>query len=92
MTGRPETTEDSHDLAERALRRRKREDLALVLPAFGALLLVSPFIDVVSGPGRVFGIPASFVYIFLVWTVGIVLTRFLARRLIAGEEPGGNEG
>ena len=72
---------DEPDLADRALRRAKREDTALALPAFGIVLLVSPVLDVVSGETHVLGVPLAFLYVFLTWAGGILVTWGLARRL-----------
>ncbi len=69
------------DLAERALRRQKREDAALVLPFFGVLLFVSPILNAVLGLERLFGIPAPVFYIFAVWAFMIALSARLARLL-----------
>lgn len=69
------------DLAERALRRQKREDAALVLPFLGVLLLVSPILNAVYGMDTLFGIPAVVFYIFGVWVVLIALAARLARLL-----------
>jgi hypothetical protein len=72
---------DDPDLAERALRRQKREDAALALPFFGVLLLVSPILNAIIGFERVLGIPAPAFYIFFVWVFLIVLAARLSRLL-----------
>ena len=79
IADKPET--DEPDLAERALRRQKREDAALVLPFLGVLLLVSPMLDAVYGIDRIFGIPAVVFYIFFAWVFLIALAARLARLL-----------
>jgi len=72
---------NSPDLASGATRRRKLRDGALLLPIFGAFLLISPLITVFTGVTTIFGLPLIFVYIFGVW-LGLVLTaRAMARRL-----------
>lgn len=76
---------DDTDLAQRALDRRRREDSALAIPALGVLLMVSPVANIFSGAWTIWGISASYVYIFSVWLGLILVTRSLARRLIAGE-------
>jgi hypothetical protein len=72
---------DDPDLAERALRRQKREDAALALPFLGVLLLVSPILNAVTGFHLLLGIPAPVFYIFFVWVFLIVLAARLARVL-----------
>ncbi len=68
-------------LAEEAIARRRRRDLAAVLPLTGLVLLVSPFINTVADAGRIAGIPASVLYIFGVWIGLIIASALLARRL-----------
>ena len=77
----PEPEAQEPDLAERALRRQKREDAALVLPFFGVLLLVSPMLDAAYGIDSIFGIPAVVFYIFFAWVFLIALAARLARLL-----------
>jgi len=72
------------DLASSAARKRKLHDSALLLPVFGAFLLVSPLITVFTGPITVFGLPLIFVYIFGVWLGLVLLARAMARRLDKG--------
>ncbi len=69
------------DLATSASRKRKLRDGALLLPIFGAFLLVSPLITIFTGPVSVFGLPLMFIYIFGVWLGLVILARFMARRL-----------
>jgi hypothetical protein len=68
-------------LAIEALARRKRRDAAAVLPLAGALLFVSPLLDLVAGAGAPFGIPAAVLAVFAGWFALIALTGRLARRL-----------
>jgi len=81
------TTEET-DLAQRALDRRRREDSAVAVPALGLLLLVSPVADIFAGKWFTWGLPATYIYVFAVWLGLILITRGLARRLIAAERPG----
>ena len=68
-------------LAEEAVARRRRRDLAAVLPLTGLVLLASPLINTVADVGRIAGIPASVLYVFGVWLGLIVASAWLARRL-----------
>jgi hypothetical protein len=72
------------DLASDASRKRKLRDSAMLLPVFGAFLLVSPLITVFSGATTVFGLPLIFVYIFGVWLGLVLVARAMARRLDKG--------
>ncbi|MEM8788985.1 MAG: hypothetical protein AAGE76_12055 [Pseudomonadota bacterium] len=72
---------ERQDLAQRAFRRRNRQDRAAFVPALGVMLLVSPLLDVFGGAGLVFGMPVGFLYLFLVWAGLILLTWRLARML-----------
>ena len=69
------------DPGQVGLRRRRLRDMAVLLPAAGAFLLLPPFIHVFTGGANLFGIPLIVVYLFGVWTGLILLARILARRL-----------
>jgi len=75
---------NSPDLASDAARERKLRDGALLLPFFGAFLLVSPLITVFTGVTTIFGLPLIFVYIFGVWLGLVLIARAMARRLDKG--------
>jgi fatty acid desaturase len=75
------------DLAERAFRRRRRQDVALMLPILGIVLLASPIAAIFLGGGLVFGLPVPILYIFGVWIFLILLARRMARHL-SDDEPG----
>ena len=79
---------DDTDLAHRALERRRREDSAIAVPALGVLLLLSPVANIFAGKWFTWGLPATYIYVFAVWLGLILVTRRLARRLIAAEQPG----
>ncbi len=68
-------TEKPPDLAERAFRRRRRQDAALVLPLFGIIMLLTPVFGLFSRDTLIFGAPLPFVYVFSVWFLLIVLAR-----------------
>jgi len=75
---------NSPDLATSAAKNRKLRDSALLLPLFGAFLLVSPIATIFTGPVSLFGLPLIFVYIFGVWLGLVILARYMARRLDKG--------
>ena len=75
---------NSPDLASDATRERKLRDGALLLPLFGAFLLVSPLITVFTGVSTIFGLPLIFIYIFGVWLGLVLIARAMARRLDKG--------
>lgn len=62
---------------------RKSRDIAVVIPIVCTLLIMPPFVHIVSGGGSVFGIPPIVVYLFGIWILAIVLTAWNARRLSA---------
>ncbi len=76
------------DLAERALKRRKRADAAVAVPLIAALLLVSPVVNLVAGGRQLAGVPLGYVWIFTAWAGLILVTRALARRLLRDTDPG----
>ena len=73
------------DLAERAFRRRRRQDAALVLPLLGVLLLATPVLALFTKDITIFGAPLPFLYVFGVWFILILLARRLARGLSQDE-------
>jgi len=68
------------------LRRRKWQESALIVPILGIFLLLPPFISVFSINMSVFGIPLIVLYIFTVWIALILVTRFLAQKLMRDYE------
>lgn len=70
-------------LARAAARRRRLRDRAVAVQLAGVAVFASPFVDVFGGGGRVFGLPAGAVLLFVCWFGLIALTAALAR---GGEE------
>lgn len=66
------------DLAERAFRRRRRQDAALVLPLLGVVLFITPVFGIFSKDTLIFGAPLPFIYVFGVWFFLILLARRMA--------------
>lgn len=77
--------EKTPDLAERAFRRRRRQDAALVLPLFGIVLLLTPVFGLFSRDAQIFGAPLPFVYVFSIWLLLIILARRMSRLLTKGD-------
>ncbi|HMQ92001.1 MAG TPA: hypothetical protein PKA33_10185 [Amaricoccus sp.] len=75
-------------LAREAAARRRRRDVALVLPLLGVVLLASPFANVVAHAGHLAGIPVGVLYVFGVWLALIAATARLAGRLRADDGEG----
>lgn len=65
--------------------QRRLETAALVLPVFGALLVIPPLLGVFNVPHAILGIPIVAVYFFAVWIGLIVATAILSRRLGRGQ-------
>ncbi len=78
--------DNDNDLAERAFRRRRRQDAALVLPIFGIVMLMTPVLQLFSRDILIFGAPLPFVYVFGMWILLIILANRLSRRLSKGDE------
>ena len=76
---------------------RMRERLTALF-MLGALLLTPPLLLVFNQPTRVFGVPALYLYLFVVWAVLITLVALAVERWDAAdgldeaetETPGGN--
>ncbi len=74
------------DLAERAFRRRRRQDAALVLPIFGVVIFMTPIFTIFTKDILIFGAPLPFLFIFGFWFVLILLARRMSRTLTKGDE------
>lgn len=61
---------------------RRTRDAALVLPLIGILIFLPPYIRIFDQNAFLAGIPVLFIYIFMLWFIGIVLTAIVARRLV----------
>ena len=72
------------DLGAQINRKRKLRDGAMLLPIFGAFLLISPLITIFYTPASFFGIPSVFLYVFGVWIGLVMAARAMARRLDLG--------
>ncbi len=69
------------------MNRQKLRDAALLLPLLGVLLVMPPFVGLLSGPLTIFGLPAVVVYIFVIWAGLISLGIWLSGRLTRIEDP-----
>ena len=74
------------DLAERAFRRRRRQDAALVLPIFGVVIFITPIFTIFTKDVLIFGAPLPFLFIFGFWFLLILLARRMSRTLTKGDE------
>ncbi len=68
-------------MTERSFRTSKAPDAAVVLPVFGAILLLPPAISLFAAPVAVWGVPLIVLYVFGVWAGLIGCAALLARRL-----------
>lgn len=66
----------------------RRRDAAFVLPAFGTLLLLPPFLNLFNRGLLLFGIPLEALYLFGVW-LALILGAFAMtrRRPDTAEDP-----
>lgn len=76
----------NRDPLRAAGRRRKARDAAAVLPAVGVVLLVTPVVSALAGPGNDDGWPDAVVYIFTVWLLLIGLAFWLSRHLASRDK------
>jgi hypothetical protein len=67
--------------SDQSLRRRKTRDWALILPVVGLVLFMPPIASIFPVGGSLGGVPASVVYIFVVWASLILGAFLLARRV-----------
>ena len=75
------------DRAGQDRRNRKTRDRALIVLLIGIILLMPPFAGVFQVDARIFGLPATLMYLFVVWAGLILATLVLARALMRSEEP-----
>ena len=47
--------------------------------------LMPPFVRIFAHDGRVFGAPAALVFLMLLWSGLVIVTRLLARRLVRSD-------
>lgn len=66
-------------LARAAARRRRRRDGAVALQLAGVGAFASPFVDVFGAPGRILGLPAGALLLFVLWFGLIALAARQAR-------------
>jgi len=65
--------------------RQKLRDAAFILPVFGLILIMPPFVDIFFSARLLGGIPVILLYIFGVWTLLIVLGWLLSRRMVTDD-------
>ncbi|HEY5999899.1 MAG TPA: hypothetical protein VI078_11460, partial [bacterium] len=73
-----------------AARRRTGERLAALF-VVGVALLNFPLLSVIRGRSPVAGLPAAFVYLFVVWALLALATALVLRRRGAEPRDGGDE-
>ncbi|WP_417587309.1 hypothetical protein [Pararhodobacter oceanensis] len=61
--------------------RRRWQDAGFVIPAFAALLLTPPFLNLFAVRRLLFGIPLEVAYLFTIWTALVLCAVVLSRRL-----------
>lgn len=72
--------------------REKREDLAIILPAFGVIFLTPLFANLFVVRERIYGVPLEIVYLFGVWLFMVVGAVGLSFWLpTVGSSSGGSE-
>ncbi len=62
--------------------RQKLRDAAFILPFFGLILIMPPFIDIFFSASLLAGVPVILLYIFCAWTFLILLGWLLSRRMV----------
>lgn len=63
------------------MERRKLASAALFLVIFGAMLIMPPLTSLFDMRARVASVPVKMLYLFGVWILLILCTRWLSRRL-----------
>ena len=74
------------DRADLQLRRRKARDRSIVLLLCGVALLTPPLAGLFQLEVKIFGAPATLVYLFVVWGVLILAAARLASALSESDD------
>lgn len=72
-------------LKRQVYRRKRLEDAARVLPSFGAFLFLLPILWAPDETAKA-GMASGGVFLFLAWTVLILITFFLSRKLTSSSK------
>lgn len=67
-------------------RTRKTRDRALILVLVGFALLMPPLAGISHAEGKLFAIPGTMIYVFVVWAVLIIGAARLARPLLNSDD------
>lgn len=68
-------------------RNRKTRDRAFIVLLLGIVLLMPPLAGIFQIDARIYGIPATLLYLFVVWACLIIATAVLARALMNSDTP-----
>ena len=75
------------DRAGQDRKTRKTRDRAFVILMLGIVLLMPPVAGIFEIEARVFGLPATLLYLFAVWAGLILAAAVLARSLVRSDTP-----
>lgn len=75
------------DRAGQDRRNRKTRDRAFIVLLLGVVLLMPPLAGIFQIEARIFGLPATLVYLFIIWAGLILATAVLARALMRSDTP-----
>lgn len=70
----------------RGLPSRRLNDIAVIAPLLGFVLLTPPVIGLFATKGTFFGAPVILIYLFVVWFALILVAAILSRRLARSEK------
>ncbi|MEO0343534.1 MAG: hypothetical protein AAF198_08855 [Pseudomonadota bacterium] len=76
MTERPVISQDA---TRKARQSRKRQEVALLIPLFGAIILFTPLLGSLGIGGD--SLKSRFVSLFLIW-LGLIIASFIMRRML----------
>lgn len=63
------------------LKQRRSIERLIALFLLGAIVFMPPVLEIFNRPGRVFGIPTLYLYIFFSWSGLIGVTLMITRRM-----------
>ena len=79
------------DRAGQDRKRRKTRDRAMIVLLIGIVLLMPPVAGIFELETRILGLPATLLYLFVVWACLIASTAALSRTLQSGEDRNGSD-
>ena len=80
-----------HRIITRVMSYLNLKETWVIFFILGFIMLNFPFIHVFSTPGRIFGIPALFLYLFLGWMISICIIYLFVKAIDHADKDKGEQ-